>query len=287
MKLAVQQPFDLEATLVGGQAHRWRADSELSDADGDWFSGVIRGNFVKIRQTSQGVEFISGPAPEADMIPVLQDYLRLDDDLEQVYAEICRDDRVAAMVDRYPGLRILRQEPWECLVAYVCSANNSIRQIHNNMEAMAGSMGEPVSLGGDVRCTFPSPAQLIEAGEQGLRDLKLGFRAPNVHQVTRRVLERSLDLDELIAMPYGAAKEKLMESRGIGAKIANCILLFSLEKSQAFPVDVWVRRALAEWYFPGQKPPTNPVLEQWAHGYFGNYAGYANQYLFHGRRLAK
>ena len=280
MELAVQQPFDLESTLVGGQAHRWRSD-------GDWFSGVVRGNFVKMRQTPEGVEFRSGPAPETDMIPVLQHYFRLDDDLAQVYAEICRDDRVAAMVERWPGLRILRQEPWECLVAYVCSANNSIRQIHNNMEAMSQAFGDPVTLDGDVRHTFPPPAQLVEAGEQGLRDLKLGFRAPNVHQVTLRVLERSLDLDELTTMPYEAAKEKLMDCRGIGSKIANCILLFSLEKPQAFPVDVWVRRALAEWYFPGQKPPTNPVLEQWAHEYFGNYAGYANQYLFHGRRLAK
>ena len=279
MELAFPQPFDLAATLLGGQAHRWKTD-------GDWFSGVLRGNFIKMRQTGDGLEFRSGPAPEADLAPLLRDYFRLDDDLLEVYDRICFDGRVAAMVEQYPGLRILRQEPWECLVAYVCSANNSIRQIHNNLENISNAFGNPIHLDGDVRHTFPTPLQLVEAGEQGLRDLKLGFRSPNVHQVTVRVLEKSLDLDELISLPYEDARERLMECRGIGAKIANCILLFSLEKPQAFPVDVWVRRALAEWYFPGQKPPTNPILEQWAHDYFGNYAGYANQYLFHGRRLA-
>ena len=279
MEIAFPQPFDLAATLVGGQAHRWKTD-------GDWFSGVLRGNFIKMRQTGDGIEFRSRPALETDLAPLIRDYFRMDDDLMEVYDRICFDDRVAAMVEQYPGLRILRQEPWECLVAYVCSANNSIRQIHNNLENISNAFGNPIRLDGDVRHTFPAPAQLVEAGEQGLRDLKLGFRSPNVHQVTVKVLERSLDLDELIALPYEDARERLMECRGIGAKIANCILLFSLEKPQAFPVDVWVRRALAEWYFPGQKPPTNPVLEQWAHDYFGNYAGYANQYLFHGRRLA-
>ncbi len=279
MELAVPPPFDLESSLLGGQAHRWKTD-------GGWFSGVLRGNFVKMRQTAEGIEFRSRPTPEADLAPLLRDYFRLEDDLLEVYDRICFDDRVAAMVKQYPGLRILRQEPWECLVAYVCSANNSIRQIHNNLENISNAFGEPVCLDGDVRHTFPTPAQLVEAGEQGLRDLKLGFRSPNVHQVTVKVLERSLDLDELIDLPYEDARDRLMECRGIGSKIANCILLFSLEKPQAFPVDVWVRRALAEWYFPGQKPPTNPVLEQWAHDYFGNYAGYANQYLFHGRRLA-
>ena len=279
MELAFPQPFDLAATILGGQAHRWKID-------GDWFSGVLRGNFIKMRQTGEGIEFRSGPAPEADLAPLLRDYFRLDDDLLEVYDRICSDDRVAAMVKQYPGLRILRQEPWECLVAYVCSANNSIRQIHNNLENVSNAFGNPVRLDGDVRHTFPTPVQLVEAGEQGLRDLKLGFRSPNVHQVTVKVLDRSLDLDELISLPYEDARDRLIECRGIGAKIANCILLFSLEKPQAFPVDVWVRRALAEWYFPGQKPPTNPVLEEWAHDYFGNYAGYANQYLFHGRRLA-
>jgi N-glycosylase/DNA lyase len=136
-----------------------------------------------------------------------------------------------------------------------------------------------------TRHTFPKPVDLAEAGEAELRRLKLGFRAPYVHQAAIAVAERRLDLDRLVAAPYLEAKAELMALKGIGDKIADCIALMSLEKMEAFPIDVWVRRALADWYFPGQKTPANRILLEWAQGYFGRYAGYANQYLFHGRRL--
>ena len=280
MELVVEGPFDLAASLESGQAHRWRKEDQ-------WYSGVVRGNFIKIRQTPRGVEFCSEPWPEVSVVPVLQNYFRLDDDLRAIYQEIMQDRRVADMVDRYPGLRVLRQEPWECLIAFICSANSNIPRIHQVMEKMADHFGNPISLNGEVRHAFPTPTQLAKAGEAELRRLGLGFRAPYVDRATRLVLEKSLELDALIKMPYDEAKARLMECPGIGPKIADCILVFSLEKMEAFPIDVWVRRALAEWYFPGEKTPTNRVLEQWAHGYFGRYGGYAQQYLFHGRRLEK
>jgi N-glycosylase/DNA lyase len=280
MKVTIDPPFDLACSLESGQAHRWRKE------DG-WYSGVVRGNFIKIRQSKHGVEFCSQPEPESSVVPMLQSYFRLDDDLHTIYREINQDQRVAAMVSRYPGLRVLRQEPWECLVAFICSANSNIKRIHQVMEKMADTYGEPITLNGEVRHAFPTPIQLIEAGDQGLRRLGLGFRAPYVDQATRRVVERLLDLNELIDMPYTEAKARLMECPGIGPKIADCILVFSLEKIEAFPIDVWVRRALADWYFAGQQTPNNRILEEWAHGYFGRYAGYSQQYLFHGRRLEK
>lgn len=280
MELVIEGPFDLAASLESGQAHRWRKEDQ-------WYSGVVRGNFIKIRQTQRGVEFCSEPWPEVSVVPVLQNYFRLDDDLKAIYQQIMHDQRVADMVARYPGLRVLRQEPWECLIAFICSANSNIPRIHQVMEKMADHFGNPIALNGEVRHAFPTPAQLAEAGEAELRRLGLGFRAPYVDKATRLVLERSLDLDALIKMPYDEAKARLMECSGIGPKIADCILVFSLEKMEAFPIDVWVRRALADWYFPGEKTPTNRVLEEWAHGYFGRYGGYAQQYLFHGRRLEK
>ncbi len=282
------QPIDLEASLLGGQAHRWRNE-------GDWYSGVLWGNLVLTRQEGEAIDFLSSPADPSSLIPRFRQYLRMDDDLEAIYDNITQDANVSAQVDRYPGLRVLRQEPWECLVAYICSANSNIETIHLNMERLSNEFGSPVKLanpqpspdspGVFKRYTFPSPADLAEAGEAELRRLKLGFRAPYVHRAAMALLEGRIDLDHLVRAPYEESKEQLMSLKGIGDKIADCIALMSLEKLQAFPIDVWVRRALADWYFPGQKTPTNRTLLPWAQEYFGRYAGYANQYLFHGRRL--
>ena len=281
MLLDIDQPLDLAATLESGQAHRWRRE-------GDWYSGVIQGTFIKIRQDDSGrIEFRCDSGSEAAQAPMLHRYFRMDDDIQAVYAELERDQRVAAMVRRYPGLRLLRLEPWECLIAFICSANSNIPRIHQVMERMSDHFGDALELDGDVRHAFPTPAQLVEAGETELRRLGLGFRAPYVDQATRRVVERTLDLPSLVRMPYQESKEQLMTCPGIGPKIADCVAVFSLEKLEAFPIDVWVRRALGEWYFPDQKTPPDRVLLEWAHDHFGRYAGYAQQYLFHGRRLEK
>ena len=287
------QPVDLEDSLLGGQAHRWKRASHPELVEGEWYSGVLRGVLVLIRQHGQAIEFLSSSSDPQAMIPRIQDHLRLDDDLEAIQAEIAGDPNVAAQMERYPGLRVLRQEPWECLIAYICSANSNIETIHRNMERLSDEFGERLTLpspqdegtGTISRNTFPKPVDLAEAGEAELRRLKLGFRAPYVHQAAIAVAERHLDLDRLVAAPYQEAKAELMALKGIGDKIADCIALMSLERMEAFPIDVWVRRALADWYFPGQKTPTNRVLLEWAQDYFGRYAGYANQYLFHGRRL--
>ena len=293
VKFDAGQPIDLEASLLGGQAHRWKRASHPELVEGDWYSGVLRGELVLIRQQGQTIEFLTSPSYPQAMIAKIRDHLRLDDDLKAIQAEIANDPNVAAQVERYPGLRVLRQDPWECLIAYICSANSNIETIHRNMERLSDEFGEPLTLpnpdgkdtGSITRNTFPKPVDLAEAGEAELRRLKLGFRAPYVHQAAIAVAERRLDLDHLVAAPYREAKTELMALKGIGDKIADCIALMSLEKMEAFPIDVWVRRALADWYFPGQKTPTNRVLLEWAQGYFGRYAGYANQYLFHGRRL--
>tara|TARA_Y100000758_G_scaffold300673_1_gene265200 strand:+ start:752 stop:1597 length:846 start_codon:yes stop_codon:yes gene_type:complete len=281
MELQIDQPFDLTATLESGQAHRWEKDSDL------WYSGVIDNNLVKIRQVGNYIEWHSAPFPEESMIPILNKYFRFDDDLEAIYSEITQDRRVAEMVARYPGLRLIRQDPWECTIAFICSANSNIPRIHQVMEKMSNAFGQPINLSGTVRNTFPSPSELVNAGETTLRELGLGFRAPYVDKVTRLVLEGNLNLTALIETPYPIAKEILMGCPGIGPKISDCILVFSLEKMEAFPIDVWIRRALGDWYFSGEKTPSNKVLQEWAQNYFGRYGGYAQQYLFHGRRLEK
>ena len=280
MHLETDQPLDLTASLESGQAHRWRREAE-------WYTAVVRGNFIMIRQNGHRLEFQSEPGPEATVAPLLESYFRLDDDLAAIYTEISQDQRVAAMVRRYPGLRLLRLEPWECVISFICSANSNIPRIHQVVEKMADHYGTPITADGQVRHAFPTPYQLAQAGEAELRKLGLGFRAPYVAQAASLVSWGQLDLDGLIGLPYPEAKARLMECPGIGPKIADCIAVFSLEKLEAFPIDVWVRRALGEWYFAGEKRPTDRVLLEWAQNYFGRYGGYAQQYLFHGRRLER
>jgi N-glycosylase/DNA lyase len=278
VELNTDQPLDLAASLESGQAHRW-------EREGQWFCGVVRGNVIKLRQTASCIEFRGGPSPEASLMPLLHSYFRLDDDIDAIYAEIGRDQQVADMIARFPGLRLLRIEPWECVVSFICSANSNLRRIHQSMERMAERYGTPIKMDGRVWHAFPTPAELAEAGEEGLRRLGLGFRAPYVAKTTRMVLEGRLDLAALARMPYAEARTGLMECPGIGPKVADCICLFSLDKPEAFPVDVWVRRALAEWYFQGRKTPPDRLLREWAQDHFGRFGGYSQQYLFHGRRV--
>ena len=278
MQLHVEQPFDLASSLESGQAHRWRRS-------GEWYSGVIFGYLVHIRQDLFGVEYISNPTADATLEAILRSYFRLDDDIEAIYREITEDPRVAEMVSRYTGLRLLRQEPWECLVAFICSATSNIPRIASNMESMADAFGDPLTLGEETRRTFPSPTRLAWGGEAVLRQLGLGFRAKYVAQATEAVAEGRLDLESLRSTPYGDAKAQLMELKGVGSKIADCVLAFSLDKLEAFPIDVWVRRALREWYFPDGKTIPDSALLEWSQSHFGRYGGYSQQYLFHGRRL--
>lgn len=284
--LEVAQPCDFVASVESGQSHRW-------EKDGDWHWCIIAGRTIKARSLVQAhssftIEYEASPQGDpGEMAGELSRYLRLDDDLEAIYEDISRDSRVASMVDRYRGLRLLRVDPWECLLSFICSANSNLARIHANVEDMARSLGTAVSLNGKTRYILPEPEVLAAAGESFLRGLGLGFRAPYVASAARAVASGQIDLEELKRLPYMEAKGRLMELRGIGSKIADCVLLHSLEKVEAFPIDVWVRRALLDWYFPGQKAPPDKVLLEWALDYFGPNAGYAELYLFHGRRLKK
>ena len=276
-------PLDLITTLESGQAFRWRRE-------GEWLTGVVFDNIIKTRQTPEGVEFACAPDDEAAIGPLFRDYLRLDDDLEAICDRIRVDDRIAEAMLRYPGLRVLRQEPWECLISFICSANNNVPRISANVEDIAERFGRPLSFGDSVRSTFPSADRLAQVEEAELRSLGLGFRAKYIAGAARIVAEGGLDLFALREADYDEARASLLELPGVGDKVANCILLMSLDKREAFPVDVWIDRALREWY-PGHviradgRPFTRAAMRPWAQSYFGEYAGYANQYLFQGRRL--
>ena len=268
--------LDLESTLLSGQAHRWKIVN-------DWYEGVIFKNLIYIRNTRQGPEFYCTPTDEGEFTNILIDYLGLKDDLDLIYESISKDANISSAIKKYRGMRILRQDPWECLIAFICSANSSIIRISSTMETLAENFGQPIKFNENIRYSFPSPHVLAEVGESKLRKLKLGFRAKYVAKVAKLVSEGEIDLMELRNLSYTKAKEKLIKLPGVGNKIADCVLLFSLDKTDAFPIDRWVKRALEDWY--GIKLFNYSKIREWALEYFGEFAGYAQQYLFHQRRL--
>lgn len=291
------QPLDLRLTLNSGQAFRWREDN-------GWFSGIVRGCFIKIRQRpSDKVEFRSNQPDDAAQ-GLLHSYFRLDDDIEAIYSHISLDPKIATLVDQYRGLRILRQEPWECLVAYILSARSGIEgQISRNVEKLANEFGDPVTLDGVTLCAFPTPERIVEAGIGELDQLVLGLkrRSHYIYRAAHRVMSGQLDLESLRRMPLQDVEVRLMEGRlhnkpanGIRLKIANCILLFSLDKLDAFPIDTHIETALLEHYRPDMRPATGHrrlrdyelrKLMEWSRDHFGPYAGYAGQFLFHDQRM--
>ena len=277
-QLIIDRPFDLDAILDGTQDFRWRPWKD------DWYSGVLNGNVIHIRQINRGVEYRA----DSDLDSLLISYFRQDDDFNAIHADLsARDKKIAKLVKEYPHLRILRQpDAWECLVAYICSATNNVNRISTIVEKIAERLGHPVGLDGEVRHTFPTPEMVLEAGVGPLTELKLGLdRHSKIIAAAERIRDGKLDL-RYLSQPqvcYAEAKRRLMACYGIGDKVANCIALFALDKLEAFPVDRWVERAIAG-YFPCQEQPAGDELVMWAQDCFGKYAGYANQLLFQKQR---
>ncbi len=272
--LAVDRSFDLGRCLYLAQDFRWRPR-----ADG-WHSGVLRGNLVHVRQRGDGLEYRA----DSDLSELLTSYFRLDEDIDAVYERLSSiDGGIARLVRKYPGLRVLRQpDPWECMVAYICSANTNVDRLRDKVEAIAKKLGPEVELRGEVRHAFPTVDETLAAGEGRLEDLNLGLdKHKKVIAAAEQIRSGELDLHHL-AQPevtYGEAKIRLTACYGIGPKVADCIALFALGKTQAFPVDTWVRKAVQE-YFSELPLIYDEAIAQWAQDLFGEYAGYANQFLF-------
>ncbi len=282
-RAAIPAPeIDLESTLDGGQAFRWYRD-------GNAYRGVI-GRRVFLISTvgrSLAVEAVDG-APVASDLPMVTRYLGLSEGLDGRFegfrARYAADPVIGSALGDWAGLRLLRQDPWECLVGFITSATSSVPRIKQDVGAIASAFGRPAGPG-PHDFEFPAPEMIATAGEARLRDLRLGFRAPYIVEAPERVASGDLDLDALRTAPYFDARVALMTVRGIGEKIADCVLAFSMDKCEAFPVDRWVKRALVEWYGLPERV-SDTTAGGWARDRFGEDAVYVQQYLFHRQRMA-
>jgi N-glycosylase/DNA lyase len=288
IQLSSSCPFNLDATLCCGQTFRWYKQ-------GEWWYGVVGEEVCKIRQNGKTLEFESVKAS------LVKEYFRLDDDLPKIFSLINRDKIIGAAISEFRGLRIIRQKPWECLISYICAQYKSISAIKSMLSNLSRKFGEQTHLEKRSFYTLPKPAKLAKAELNELAACGLGYRAKYVSETAKLICERAFDLESLKKKAYEKAKEELMDLPGVGPKVADCILLFSLEKLEAFPIDVWMRRVVLRYYsrhLPGEfikrilshesvNSSDYMKLSSFGREYFGRYAGYAQEYLYHHERMQR
>ena len=280
--------YDLAATLDSGQVFRWQCS-------GDAWEGVLGRHSLRLTQMDQGIR-IQAAGPVADW-NFIREFLQTDVDLASILKTFPDDEPMRAATGSCPGLRLLRQDPWECLASFILSSTKQIVQIRQIVALLCERFGEPASgMRSNVQAgqiappatlspastpfSFPTAQRLATCTEAELRACKMGFRAPSLLGAARAITDGKTDLEGIRRLTYYEARTELMKLRGVGGKIADCVLLFGYGFDSAFPVDVWIERALQELYFPRRRA-SEKRLRKFATTHFGPHAGYAQQYLFH------
>jgi N-glycosylase/DNA lyase len=272
------QDYDLAATLSSGQAFRWQLSPE------GWWEGVVGARWVRLKPELNTI--VGETAAAADDWRWLADYLQIREDLNQVLRAFPNDRPMCAAVAACRGLRLLRQAPWECVASFILSSTKQIVQIRQIVSQLCARLGDQIPAPADRGpvYSFPQADRIAAASETELRACKMGFRAPNLRAAAQMVAQGKVALNRLALLSVGRARLELMNLPGVGPKVADCVLLFAYGFQDAFPVDVWVGKALERLYFPGQRV-TQKELRSFIGTYFGPYAGYAQQYLFHYMRV--
>lgn len=291
--------FDLDTTFSCGQAFRWHKR-------GNAWEAVIHGRWVQLRQlalpSSLDVECSMldvGRSPSSEIEAVtavrvggdwrwLADYLRLNDDFEAILATFPNDAPMRAAMEHCRGMRLVRQEPWECLASFILSSTKQVAQIQQCVRLICERFGEPVPAPTECgkQFAFPTPTRLAQASEAELRECKVGFRAKYLRGAAALIASGDINLGAIHRLPIEAAREQLMRCPGVGRKVADCALLFSCGFEEAFPIDVWIERALRVLYLRNRKV-SKERMEAFAAKHFGPHRGYAQQYLFHHLRTTK
>jgi len=261
-------------TFDSGQAFRWTVSSR-------GFIGVVDRRVVNIKKEGDAILVFSNR--EEGVIEWFKSYFMADLDLERALKAIDVDPYIHSAIEKYRGLRLLRQDPWETLVSFIISANNNIPRIKGLVEKLSTRFGEPQEFQERVYYTFPEPGALLDAGEKALRELGVGFRASYIINAARFVTENP-DWEEIVrSSGADEGREYLKRIKGVGDKIADCVLLYAFSKMDVFPRDVWINRVLEKLYFRGNKVPPSRI-KGFLLSHFGDYMGLAQLYLYYWAR---
>ena len=251
------QNFDLEQTLDCGQAFRWS-----KDGNSVW-SGIAFGRYIKLWH--DGDDIIISGSSEQDFKKIWQSYFDLERDYAKIIKEVSQNPTIAEAADYSSGIRLLNQEPWEALCSFIISQNNNIPRIKGIIDRLCENFGEKIYGG----YTFPSAEVVAKLTVEDLAVIRSGFRAKYIVDAANKVVSGEIDLEALKTADYDTARQKLMTIKGVGPKVADCVLLYGLGHKNAFPRDVWINRALTQM-FDGNIPDCAK-----------QYGGIVQQYIFH------
>lgn len=261
----------------------------------------MSGNVLRLKQ--EGDVLRCSTSSESISSAFVTQYFRLDEDLEHILATLTKDDVITRAIEKFYGLRLVRQDKWECLASFVLATNANIPRIKKMVSAVCSRYGRLFEFEGQTFYAFPTPEALASAKMPDLRACGLGYRGPFLRRVATSVTEGKVDFDGLSSMGYEESRKLLLTELfgeklllGVGPKVADCVLLYSCGKDEAFPIDVWIARVIAKSYprllGPAMKrrfavegklklsPGDYAKISQKLRARFGTYAGYAQQYLF-------
>lgn len=275
-----QESFELKHIFECGQCFRWNLEQDGS------YTGVVKNAVINVQKDHEKVIF-RGMCQE-DLKQVVMDYFDLNNNYNQIKKKMAKiDDFMRTSIQFGTGIRILHQDLWECIISFIISANNNIPRIKKIIEKISQAYGTEIEFDRKIYFTFPTPKQLSKASIEDLRNLGLGFRDVRVFQTTKMILEKKFDLEKIKSLDDSEMiREELLKLDGVGPKVADCIMLFSLKRWDVFPIDVWVRRVMNELYIhqENEEKVSKKVLEQLAKEKFLGMPGIAQQYLFYWKR---
>ena len=271
--------FNIKQILECGQCFRWEKVGELN------YIGVAHGRVIEVIQENDKVTILN--TNEEDFNNIWLDYFDLKRDYSEIKRGLEHDDILGKSVEYGYGIRLLNQEHFELLISFIISARNSIPSIMKTIKKISQKWGTPIEYKGNTYYTFPTPEQMKDATEEEIKETGASFRSKYIVDTIAKVNESSydFDLDRISKLNADECHTALQNFKGVGSKVADCIMLFSMRKYSAFPVDVWVKRAMI--FFYGAEDASLNKIRIFARDKFGELAGFAQQYLFYYARENK
>lgn len=250
-----EKDLDLDETLDCGQAFRWK---KIPSDYACTYEGFFVNDKLRVSQTDKGA-FIFHDTSEEDFLGKWVDYFDFKTDYSQLKKQFSEDETLSKACSFAGGIRLLRQNSWECLISFIISQNNNIPRIKGIIDRLCGHYGG----------SFPTPEELSQENADSLAYLRSGFRAKYIADASQKTASGAIDLAVISTLPIEEARSALKTIKGVGPKVAECVLLFGMHRTEAFPIDVWIKRVL-EQYYPGGFPE-----------FARENGGIAQQYLFH------